>query len=66
MEYEKNQKVDVNFFGKWLPGIIKNVFPLYGFSGERKYEIHGTKTAYLTITSKRLVRLPTQGGGHDL
>ena len=58
MDYQKGAKVEVDFFGEWLPGIIREVFPNYGFQGnqEVKYEIHGTGKSYITIVSQRLIR----------
>lgn len=51
-------QVEVNFFGTWLPGIIREVFPNYGFTGrsEVKYGVHGTKKPYITIVSARNIR----------
>ena len=56
--YKIGDLVEVNFEKDgWLAGVVREEYPRYGFhGGELKFEIHGLKKPYITITSPRIMR----------
>jgi len=56
--YKKGDLVEVLLPGGWVSGRVHEVKENWGFPGkqETKYEVHGTKVPYITLTSERSVR----------
>ena len=52
--YEAGDKVSVEMPTGMMTGVVVEVIPSFGWTGETKYEIHGT--GFVTIASARVMR----------